>query len=192
MSKALNLKDRLFERLTVVKDSGNRSSEGCIIWDCICKCGNYTSAKTTDLISGHKRSCGCLQKEIVAEIGRLSKKQPYEFLYLELIRRARNSQKDVNFTFEEFLEYTKISSCFYCGKELIWTKHSCLNGVETRSCATNLDRKNSKLGYSKENCVVCCPDCNRGKSDCFSFDEWIVMAAALKRYRRQCDKTRKH
>lgn len=30
---------------------------------CMCDCGNYIEASTTDVLSGHTRSCGCLQKE---------------------------------------------------------------------------------------------------------------------------------
>lgn len=31
-----------------------------MIWNCSCDCGNITTAKTSDLKSGHKKSCGCL------------------------------------------------------------------------------------------------------------------------------------
>lgn len=34
-------------------------------WKCLCDCGNITYTTTTALTSGHTKSCGCLQKEIV-------------------------------------------------------------------------------------------------------------------------------
>lgn len=32
------------------------------LWECICDCGNSTIASTSDLSSGHKKSCGCIKK----------------------------------------------------------------------------------------------------------------------------------
>jgi 5-methylcytosine-specific restriction endonuclease McrA len=39
-----------------------------------------------------------------------------------------------------------------------------------------IDRKNSELGYSKENCVSCCKTCNKAKNDQTptQFVTWIV------------------
>lgn len=33
-------------------------------WKCLCDCGNITYTTTKSLMSGHTKSCGCLQKEI--------------------------------------------------------------------------------------------------------------------------------
>lgn len=62
------------------------------------------------------------------------------------------------------------------------TCHYCKNGLaETGS---SLDRKNSNLGYSVENCVPCCTDCNmiRGK-DRISHLEMIEVANLLNKLR---------
>jgi hypothetical protein len=32
-------------------------------WECLCKCGNTTTARTVELFSGHKKSCGCRHRE---------------------------------------------------------------------------------------------------------------------------------
>jgi hypothetical protein len=50
-----------FGRLTVIGESG-RSSNKAILWKCKCECGSITVATSTDLRSGHKKSCGCLKK----------------------------------------------------------------------------------------------------------------------------------
>lgn len=52
-----NLTGKRFGRLTVV-----RSLYGSKV-ECQCDCGNIVCASTTDVISGHTQSCGCLQKE---------------------------------------------------------------------------------------------------------------------------------
>ena len=51
-----------FGRLVVIAKTGKRQS-GAILYDCICDCGNHTLSKAYCLKSGHKKSCGCLQKE---------------------------------------------------------------------------------------------------------------------------------
>jgi len=43
-----------------------------------------------------------------------------------------------------------------------------------------LDRKDSSIGYCMENVVPCCKECNQAKRDWFTFDEMIVIGAAIK------------
>lgn len=40
------------------------------IWKCQCDCGNETNVCTSDLNSGHTTSCGCVKKNILADITR--------------------------------------------------------------------------------------------------------------------------
>ena len=55
-----NLKDKKFNFLTVLNDSGERCSSN-ILWECKCECGNITKVRTNHLISGHTKSCGCIR-----------------------------------------------------------------------------------------------------------------------------------
>lgn len=48
-----------YNQLTVLSYS-HTNERGELIWNCKCDCGNLTTAKTRDLKSGHKKSCGCL------------------------------------------------------------------------------------------------------------------------------------
>lgn len=54
-----------FDRLEVV--CLERKTKSGKVWTCKCDCGNTTTAKTGDLTSGHKRSCGCLKREVVVK-----------------------------------------------------------------------------------------------------------------------------
>lgn len=73
MAKRIDLKGKVFGRLTVVEKAApiNRRSA----WVCRCDCGATVIVKTEKLTSGHTRSCGCLRREAarirVATIGGL-------------------------------------------------------------------------------------------------------------------------
>ena len=56
-----------FGRLTVIGDSGKRTSSGNILWDCLCDCGNHRLNKKSDLRRGCVLSCGCYQKENLSD-----------------------------------------------------------------------------------------------------------------------------
>lgn len=62
MSAYISMIGEKYNRLTVISEykKGNR-----IIRQCICDCGNIANTTRHQLISGHTKSCGCLQKEIV-------------------------------------------------------------------------------------------------------------------------------
>ena len=47
-----------FGKLTVVERIGMNKYR-CIEWKCLCDCGKYTKAQTSDLRKGHMISCGC-------------------------------------------------------------------------------------------------------------------------------------
>ncbi len=48
-----------FGMLTVLNKTNNKYINGCIIWECLCDCGNITYASTDTLTSYKKTSCGC-------------------------------------------------------------------------------------------------------------------------------------
>jgi hypothetical protein len=53
-----DLTDHDFGRLTVI-DLAGLDGNGHYLWDCICSCGNQIRASTSDLTTGHTKSCGC-------------------------------------------------------------------------------------------------------------------------------------
>lgn len=62
MSKKLNLKDKSFGRLTVLKRSTS-SKHGKTRWLCRCICGKLETVIGSSLTQGCTESCGCLQIE---------------------------------------------------------------------------------------------------------------------------------
>ena len=93
-----------------------------------------------------------------------------------MVRDAVRLRKiEVSLTYEEFLEFTKTSKCFYCDAAVKWKEFS------SGGYGYNLDRKDNSLSYTKENCVVCCKRCNMGKRDTFTFEEWYGMTSYFRK-----------
>lgn len=66
MAKTLDLTGQKFNKLTVIKRAEN-GVQPCgdvyTRWLCQCDCGNIKIIRTSDLIRGHTKSCGCWNKE---------------------------------------------------------------------------------------------------------------------------------
>lgn len=61
-----DLTGQKFERL-IVKGYIGKNNKNHALWLCRCSCDNYTLVTTTDLKSGHVKSCGCLKIEMTIE-----------------------------------------------------------------------------------------------------------------------------
>jgi hypothetical protein len=54
----VDLVGRRFNRLMVIKKL-NKRKQRAIMWLCECDCGSLVEVKTSSLINGHTKSCGC-------------------------------------------------------------------------------------------------------------------------------------
>jgi hypothetical protein len=116
-------------------------------------------------------------------VSSLHRDRPYEALYKRfkdsVRRNGRRHNKlpiQVSFTYEDFLQFTAVSKCHYCGDDVFWSKFN----TNVNGAAYNLDRKDNSKGYETENVVVCCKRCNFGKADRFTYEEWMEMTRWLK------------
>jgi len=163
MKLKIDLTGRTFDRLTV---QGRSTKIGqAPKWNCKCACGGACKPTTWNLVHGKSRSCGCLRRDNNGG----HHLRPYEALYNVLISKRR--KYEVVLSYEEFVDFTKTTECHYCLAPIDWTKKE----------RYNLDRTNSRLGYSKKNCVVCCTRCNLGKNNRFTYEEWYEMTECLRR-----------
>lgn len=55
----------VFSRLTVIRRVNNEK-KGASFWECECECGKTTIIRSDGLITGHAKSCGCLQRELTS------------------------------------------------------------------------------------------------------------------------------
>ena len=113
---------------------------------------------------GHKLSNAEYQKQYrIKNKDKLDeyKKSPH-VRYTVYQRNAKN--KDRNFDLSEY-DFIKMTSqpCIYCGGYSDTYNGEWFNGI---------DRIDSSLGYSYNNCVTCCATCNRMKMD-LDVDDWI-------------------
>lgn len=95
---------------------------------------------------------------------------PFLSLYNHLKYSARTNHPDKEFslTYNEFVFFTQIGCCHYCGgSNIVW----------------NLDRKDNTQGYSFDNVVVCCKECNMMKRDWLSYEEFKAIRLFLRRWR---------
>jgi hypothetical protein len=98
-----------------------------------------------------------------------------------MIAQIRRSKKWEGLTYEELVTITESKTCHYCDEPLIW------NALSHKGCGannrTNLDRKDSSIGYRKDNLVPCCPKCNCGKSNRFTYEQWVEIGQLIKAMR---------
>ena len=59
-----DLSGQKFTRLLVIKENGRKNR--CVLWECICDCGNIVNVITANLKNGNTKSCSCLHKETVS------------------------------------------------------------------------------------------------------------------------------
>lgn len=154
-----------FGQLTVIRfnriEIRSKSQRRVYLWDCLCVCGNTKSIDICDLKKGGTNSCGCLTSKWISE----KRKKPDGIAarngLLATYKRTCCELRGYEFslTNEQFF-HLLTQNCFYCGKEPSQVKKSkcsyfVYNGV---------DRVDNSLGYTIDNVVTCCGECNSKKS----------------------------
>jgi len=172
-----DISGQVFGRLTAIERADDRidpSGKPTTMWKCICSCdGKELVVSGQSLRNGSSKSCGCLQKEIVSN---RAKKQFGEATFNSVLRTYKDGAKSRNLEFsltdEEFYNLTQ-QNCFYCNSEPNQISKNPNNNGDF--IYNGLDRVDSSKGYSKENVVPCCIQCNRAKTDLTQqkFYDWI-------------------
>ncbi len=173
---ALDLEGQQFGQLVVVRYSHHRKTRR--VWECKCSCGNNHTATTGDLRSGHVYRCGECSNSFRIYANRSDALLRIQHNRIKQ-RHRRLGHKTQPISFQDFKDVV-LQPCCYCG--LPFSKEYKDKNVSNNKLISNeilkcngLDRKNSKLGYTKRNVVSCCITCNTIKSDMHNQDwqEWI-------------------
>lgn len=81
-----NLENKKYGKLTVIKYLENKGIHP--MWECFCECGNKTIVASTQLKTGHTKSCGCLRKELGSKRALKERKDfPHEYQMWKTMRQ---------------------------------------------------------------------------------------------------------
>lgn len=95
-------------------------------------------------------------------------------LYRKYFNQAKRRNVFFGLTEPEFGKLTS-QNCHYCGVAPLQKERNYLfNGI---------DRVDPHKGYETANCVPCCKECNWVKGRSLDYDEMVVVAEALRKYR---------
>lgn len=147
--KIVDITGQRFGRLIVIAKTDKRAS-GCVMWKCVCNCGNITEVRSDKLKSEHTQSCGCLQRERVIEASTThghrsgGKFSPTYVSWVGMKQRCNDSKKD-NYK-------------YYGGRGIIicdeWQTSfvDFLNDMGERPVGKTIDRIDPNGNYERSNC----------------------------------------
>lgn len=163
-----DLTGKIFGKLKVLYLSGY-NIKNKLLWCCQCECGNIKLVKSSLLLSGDTKSCGCLSSKA---------KDINDKYFVSLFTRYKTNAIKRNYKFELDLNQFKqliSKECYYCGEKESNT-FKLKNGYFLRY--NGIDRKNNNEGYTESNSVSCCSVCNKAKMT-LSCEEFIILARKI-------------
>jgi len=101
----VNLIGKTFTRLNVIDvDEIKTTQKKRTYYFCQCECGNTVSVMSSQLLNGHTKSCGCLQKESVRKLNQNKKKyNQYDLTSQQFgICYASNTKEEILFDKEDY------------------------------------------------------------------------------------------
>jgi len=141
-----------------------------------CFCGKEFETQMSNIKNGHTKSCGCYKSKLISEKNRITKK-----IHGMANHRLYGTWKMM---IHRCINQKNISYKNYGGRGITvcdrWKNFN--NFIEdmfpTFQEGLTLDRKNNDLGYSVDNCVACCKQCNVMKLD-YTVDDFLNKVKVL-------------
>lgn len=132
------------------------------VYRCECVCGNLCEVDQTSISGGNTKSCGC-------RLGRLnpSYKGEHYSCVSYLMNNYKQSAKKRGLEFSlsrDFFSVLISGNCHYCGVPPNRLKYSD-NSVDTPLRYNGIDRVDNGIGYTPDNSISCCKECNFLKKD---------------------------
>ena len=145
MSKKIEMVGKQFGRLKIIKDNGSNNN-GRATWLCLCDCGENVIVEGKSLRNGNTKSCGCLNREIVASKAKthgMCGTSTY-ITWMGMLTRCTNSNQA---TYKNYGERGITVCKRWLNFELFY------NDMGERPAGLTIERKNNELGYSPDNCI---------------------------------------
>jgi hypothetical protein len=144
------------------------------LWPCLCPCGKITNITHSNLLN--KNTNHCISCSSVENLKQYNSKKiahnklpdgeaAFNTLYRSYFKNAQQRELSFDLDKDVFKSITKMD-CHYCGQPpnnhypSIGTTRSSAKKTITQYQYNGIDRVNSKLGYSIDNCVPACSVCN--------------------------------
>lgn len=164
--------DKQFDFLTVKKflysryDGKGKRKDFFV--ECLCVCGKTHPANSRMLQKGKVKSCGC-SKGLILSQGRIKQtgKEGLNPLYFRRLADYKTKCKKKIKVCWELTDAEAINifqlPCTYCGRLL--RSETTIQGVDIIFPCNGIDRICPDKGYSKDNVVSACDDCNTAKTN---------------------------
>lgn len=178
-------KGDVFSSLTVISDdyeerswkNGAKSPTKRRFYTCRCSCGSIGKFHASALHCGRAVSCAtCAYKTRPQSTQRYSDME--RLFRLSIHKRG----KENTLTVEQFGEIVS-KNCVYCNSPPPLRSY-----VGREMYANGVDRVNSSLGYTVDNCVPCCMRCNYMKSD-MNLPDFLDQIEKIYRWKKQQEDT---
>ena len=170
---------QIFGRLIVIEDVYIKiNGKNKLRRKCKCICGKEIITNTDKLISGHTKSCGCINRENGKILAKKMNKAWTKYSPIEASARRVHKGRYDDMSFNEFYDMSQLN-CFYCNaapnNNANWARNDKKASLTSKDNANfiynGIDRIDSSLGHIKGNCVPACKFCNYSKSN-MTLDEF--------------------
>lgn len=149
-AKPKDLKGKRFGKLVAISLTKKKNRTA---WFCQCDCGGHKIVSTQNLVGGFTKSCGCIRPYPKG-------KAAFNQLFNGYRKGAKNRGLEFELKEKEFKQITS-QNCYYCGsppKQSVTESMS--HDLHGDYIHNGVDRIDNKKGYTIDNCVTCCKDCN--------------------------------
>ena len=159
---AKDLTGQKFGYLTIVGLNG--PGKWGHLWECLCVCGKKVNVGSKQLIQGQTKSCGCKRALLYSQKTTLPDNQGEVNAILKQYR-SHAKKLGVGFLLNKGEFRTLLqSACHYCGATQTNSKKVKSLVRQNKEFKYNgIDRIDSYSGYTSDNCVACCHQCNYAK-----------------------------
>jgi len=160
-------------RLTAIRFEVRKGAGGFPYWWFSCSCGKEVLLNAYRVIRGGSKSCGCLRREKASSrkgIPRPSSDGGKRSLFSRYKCRAHDRQIEFSLSYDQFCALVS-TPCSYCGK----MRPISPNSQNRNILLSGIDRVDSDVGYTVENCVPSCTPCNMAKNSMSTaaFKQWV-------------------